>query len=53
MGSHYFRLVYEEDDPYQPPILPQGVSSIDNSTSLSKNEFRFSGTLQLYLHPVS
>jgi transcriptional regulator with XRE-family HTH domain len=36
-----FHLVYEEDDPYHLPILPQGVSSIESSTGLSRNELRF------------
>ena len=36
-----FHLVYEEEDPYQPPILPQSVRWIESFSSLSKNELRF------------
>ncbi len=36
-----FHLVYEEDDPYKLPILPQSVRSIESFTGLSKNELRF------------
>jgi transcriptional regulator with XRE-family HTH domain len=35
-----FHLVYEEDDPYQLPILPKSVRSIENFAGLSKNESR-------------
>lgn len=35
-----FHLVYEEDDPYQLPILPQSVRSIENSAALSRIELR-------------
>ncbi len=36
-----FHLVYEEDDPYKMPILPQSVQSIESFTGLSRNELRF------------
>jgi len=36
-----FHLVYEENDPYQPPILPQSVRSIESSTGLSRNALSF------------
>jgi len=36
-----FHLVYEEEDPYQLPILPQSVRWIESFTGLSKNELRF------------
>lgn len=36
-----FHLVYEEDGPYQRPILPQSIRSIENPAGLSKNELRF------------
>src|SRR5260370_13597966 len=36
-----FHLVYEEDDPYRPPILPRSVRSIESSTGLSRNALSF------------
>jgi len=33
-----FHLVYEEDGPYQPPILPGSTSSLESSVSLSKRD---------------
>lgn len=35
-----FHLVYEEDGPYQPPVLPGGAGSIEPSTNLSKKDLR-------------
>ncbi len=33
-----FHLVYEEDGPYQPPVLPGSTSSLESSASLSKRD---------------
>jgi transcriptional regulator with XRE-family HTH domain len=33
-----FHLVYEEDGPYQPPVLPGSTSSLESSVSLSKRD---------------
>lgn len=44
-----FHLVYEEDGPYQPPILPQSIGSIENPAGLSKNEVRFVERLNLLI----
>jgi len=35
-----FHLVYEEDGPYQPPVLPGSTSSQEASGSLSKRDLR-------------
>jgi transcriptional regulator with XRE-family HTH domain len=35
-----FHLVYEEDGPYQPPVLPGSTSSLESSVSLSKRDLR-------------
>ena len=35
-----FHLVYEEDGPYQPPVLPGSAGSIEPSTNLSKKDLR-------------
>lgn len=44
-----FHLVYEEDGPYHPPILPQSIRSIENPAGLSKNELRFLERLNLLI----
>jgi transcriptional regulator with XRE-family HTH domain len=33
-----FHLVYEEDGPYQPPVLPGSTSSLESSVTLSKRD---------------
>lgn len=35
-----FHLVYEEDGPYQPPVLPGSPSSQESSVRLSKRDLR-------------
>jgi transcriptional regulator with XRE-family HTH domain len=35
-----FHLVYEEDGPYEPPVLPGSASSLESSVSLSKRDLR-------------
>lgn len=35
-----FHLVYEEDGPYQPPVLPGSANSLDASGSMSKRDLR-------------
>jgi transcriptional regulator with XRE-family HTH domain len=33
-----FHLVYEEEGPYQPPVLPESTGSIETSADLSKKD---------------
>ena len=40
-----FHLVYEEDGPYQPPVLPGGATSLESPAGLSKRDLRLLGQL--------